>query len=128
MVLILFCSPAILRNIYRTPQRNNIPGLYFCFLVLQNILPLDKNAHFLLFNVLFTCFLGPYGSLFYTPKLSEVRILLMHFVSFSWVVRLEFGIEIIYMMVKCFSRSELQNVFLKVWEQKWIQICPGRVH
>uniref|UniRef100_A0A8C3UN34 BRCA2 DNA repair associated n=2 Tax=Catharus ustulatus TaxID=91951 RepID=A0A8C3UN34_CATUS len=34
-------SPAILRNIYRTPQRNNIPG--------------------------------PYGNLFCTPKLSEVR-------------------------------------------------------
>ncbi|NWV37439.1 BRCA2 protein, partial [Grantiella picta] len=37
----LAASPAILRNIYRTPQRNNIPG--------------------------------PYGSLFYTPKLLEVR-------------------------------------------------------
>ncbi|XP_041343270.1 breast cancer type 2 susceptibility protein [Pyrgilauda ruficollis] len=37
----LTASPAILRNTYRTPQRNNIPG--------------------------------PYGSLFYTPKLSEVR-------------------------------------------------------
>ncbi|KFQ41064.1 Breast cancer type 2 susceptibility protein, partial [Nestor notabilis] len=37
----LFCSPAILRNTYRTPQRNNIPG--------------------------------PYGSLFCTPKLLEVR-------------------------------------------------------
>ncbi|NXU08275.1 BRCA2 protein, partial [Pardalotus punctatus] len=34
-------SPTILRNTYRTPQRNNIPG--------------------------------PYGSLFYTPKLLEVR-------------------------------------------------------
>ncbi|NXD95267.1 BRCA2 protein, partial [Chaetorhynchus papuensis] len=37
----LTASPAILRNTYRTPQRNNIPG--------------------------------PYGSLFCTPKLSEVR-------------------------------------------------------
>ncbi|NXM16518.1 BRCA2 protein, partial [Ploceus nigricollis] len=37
----LAASPTILRNTYRTPQRNNIPG--------------------------------PYGSLFYTPKLSEVR-------------------------------------------------------
>ncbi|NXK60585.1 BRCA2 protein, partial [Sylvietta virens] len=37
----LTASPAILRNIYRTPQRNNIAG--------------------------------PYGSLFCTPKLSEVR-------------------------------------------------------
>ncbi|NXD41576.1 BRCA2 protein, partial [Copsychus sechellarum] len=37
----LAASPAILRNTYRTPQRNNIPG--------------------------------PYGSLFCTPKLSEVR-------------------------------------------------------
>ncbi|NXA78465.1 BRCA2 protein, partial [Thryothorus ludovicianus] len=37
----LAASPTILRNIYRTPQRNNIPG--------------------------------PYGSLFCTPKLSEVR-------------------------------------------------------
>ncbi|NWS29960.1 BRCA2 protein, partial [Polioptila caerulea] len=41
LVLILFCSLTILRNTYRTPQRNNIPG--------------------------------PYGSLFCTPKLSEVR-------------------------------------------------------
>lgn len=40
LVLILFYSPAILRNTYRTPQRNNIPGLYFRFLVLQNILHL----------------------------------------------------------------------------------------
>ncbi|NXQ64603.1 BRCA2 protein, partial [Anthoscopus minutus] len=37
----LAASPTILRNTYRTPQRNNIPG--------------------------------PYGSLFCTPKLSEVR-------------------------------------------------------
>ncbi|NXI07131.1 BRCA2 protein, partial [Irena cyanogastra] len=37
----LAASPTILRNTYRTPQRNNIPG--------------------------------PYGSLFYTPKLLEVR-------------------------------------------------------
>ncbi|NXB68738.1 BRCA2 protein, partial [Struthidea cinerea] len=37
----LTASPAILRNTYRTPQRNNIPG--------------------------------PHGSLFCTPKLSEVR-------------------------------------------------------
>ncbi|NWT14791.1 BRCA2 protein, partial [Vireo altiloquus] len=37
----LTASPAILRNTFRTPQRNNIPG--------------------------------PYGSLFCTPKLSEVR-------------------------------------------------------
>ncbi|NXE59076.1 BRCA2 protein, partial [Calcarius ornatus] len=37
----LTASPTILRNTYRTPQRNNIPG--------------------------------PYGSLFYTPKLLEVR-------------------------------------------------------
>ncbi|NXQ09832.1 BRCA2 protein, partial [Peucedramus taeniatus] len=37
----LTASPAILKNTYRTPQRNNIPG--------------------------------PYGSLFYTPKLLEVR-------------------------------------------------------
>ncbi|NWV77775.1 BRCA2 protein, partial [Dasyornis broadbenti] len=37
----LTASPTILRNAYRTPQRNNIPG--------------------------------PYGSLFYTPKLLEVR-------------------------------------------------------
>ncbi|NWW05699.1 BRCA2 protein, partial [Oreocharis arfaki] len=37
----LTASPAILRNAYRTPQRNNIPG--------------------------------PYGGLFCTPKLSEVR-------------------------------------------------------
>ncbi|NXO66646.1 BRCA2 protein, partial [Phainopepla nitens] len=37
----LAASPTILRNAYRTPQRNNIPG--------------------------------PYGSLFCTPKLSEVR-------------------------------------------------------
>ncbi|NWY27081.1 BRCA2 protein, partial [Pheucticus melanocephalus] len=37
----LTASPASLRNTYRTPQRNNIPG--------------------------------PYGSLFYTPKLLEVR-------------------------------------------------------
>ncbi|NXI03575.1 BRCA2 protein, partial [Pachycephala philippinensis] len=37
----LTASPTILRNTYRTPQRNNIPG--------------------------------PYGSLFCTPKLSEVR-------------------------------------------------------
>ncbi|NWS16020.1 BRCA2 protein, partial [Pachyramphus minor] len=34
----LAASPAILRNTYRTPQRNNMPGLYFLFLVLQNIL------------------------------------------------------------------------------------------
>lgn len=40
MALIFFCSPAILRNTYRTPQRNNIPGLYLHFLVLQNILHL----------------------------------------------------------------------------------------
>lgn len=38
LVLILFCSPAILKNAYRTPQRNNIAGMYFHFLVLQNIL------------------------------------------------------------------------------------------
>ncbi|XP_059694821.1 breast cancer type 2 susceptibility protein isoform X2 [Haemorhous mexicanus] len=37
----LTASPTILRNNYRTPQRNNVPG--------------------------------PYGSLFYTPKLLEVR-------------------------------------------------------
>ncbi|XP_068037245.1 breast cancer type 2 susceptibility protein isoform X2 [Anomalospiza imberbis] len=37
----LAASPTVLRNTYRTPQRNNIPG--------------------------------PYGSLFYTPKLLEVR-------------------------------------------------------
>ncbi|XP_077029920.1 breast cancer type 2 susceptibility protein [Agelaius phoeniceus] len=37
----LTASPTVLRNTYRTPQRNNIPG--------------------------------PYGSLFYTPKLLEVR-------------------------------------------------------
>lgn len=40
LVLILFCSPTILKNTYRTPQRNNITGLYFYFLVLQNMLHL----------------------------------------------------------------------------------------
>ncbi|NXE32037.1 BRCA2 protein, partial [Ptilorrhoa leucosticta] len=34
----LAASQTILRNTYRTPQRNHIPGLYFHFLVLQNIL------------------------------------------------------------------------------------------
>ncbi|NXY14594.1 BRCA2 protein, partial [Atrichornis clamosus] len=34
----LIASPTILRNTYRTPQRNDMPGLYCHFLVLQNIL------------------------------------------------------------------------------------------
>ncbi|NXN68633.1 BRCA2 protein, partial [Himantopus himantopus] len=32
----LAASPTILRNTYRTPQRNNIPGLYFCFFGFTN--------------------------------------------------------------------------------------------
>ncbi|NXX78545.1 BRCA2 protein, partial [Urocolius indicus] len=31
----LAASPTVLRNIYRTPQRSNVPGLYFAFLVLN---------------------------------------------------------------------------------------------
>lgn len=34
--------------------------------------------------------------------------------------------RILYRNNKCISRSELQNVFLKAWGQKWIQICPGQ--
>ncbi|NXD78619.1 BRCA2 protein, partial [Halcyon senegalensis] len=34
----LAASPAILRNTYRTPQRNNMPGLYFHFLIFTKYL------------------------------------------------------------------------------------------